>query len=80
MKFLQLLEKAWLYAAAISIVVMLYNAVAHRHFDQQIYFPLFCAMFCGLIYFNVKSQRKFREKMDEREQKHNPKTNSDLKP
>lgn len=64
MKFLKIIEKAWLLATAASIVVLLYNLITHRQFDQQIYFPLFCAVFCFLIYFNVKGQRKFREKLD----------------
>jgi membrane protein required for beta-lactamase induction len=64
MKFLKTIEKAWLLAAAASLVVVLYNLVTHRQFDQQIYFPFFCALFCILIYYNVRGQRKFREKLD----------------
>lgn len=62
--FLKYLEKAWLVAAAVSFIVMLYNLVRLRVFDSHVYFPLICGLFCILIWNNVKSQRKFREKME----------------
>lgn len=63
MKFLLYLEKAWLVAAAASFIVTLYNAITIRQFDNHIYFPFFCGLFCILIWNNVRSQRRFREKM-----------------
>lgn len=63
MKFLQYLEKAWLTAAAVAIIVMGYNAIAHQTFDNRIYFPFFCSVFCVLIWYNIRSQRRFREAM-----------------
>jgi len=63
MKFLEYLEKAWLVAAAASFVVGIYNFVTLRVFDNHVYFPLFCGMFCILIWFNIRGQRRFREKM-----------------
>lgn len=63
MKFLEYLEKAWLVAAAASFVVGIYNFVTLRVFDNHVYFPLLCGMFCILIWFNIRGQRRFREKM-----------------
>lgn len=67
MRFLELLEKAWIVAAAAALVVALYNVVTVQAFNHQVYFPLLCAMFCGLLWFNVRGQRRFKEKMDKEE-------------
>lgn len=51
-------------AAAASLIVAIYNLIALRRLtDNHVYFPLFCAMFCVLIWFNVRGQRRFREKV-----------------
>ena len=64
MKFLQYFEKAWIAAAVAAIVVTFYNLITLRtFFDNRVYFPLFCAGFCVLIWYNIRGQRRFREKM-----------------
>ena len=63
MKVLSYLQKAWLIAGVCAFVVAVYNLIALRVFNNHVYFPLFCAMFCFLIWFNIRGQRKFREKM-----------------
>jgi hypothetical protein len=63
MKFLQYLEKAWIAAAVCSFIVTIYNFVTLLVFDNRVYFPLFCGVFCLLIFLNIRSQRKFREQM-----------------
>jgi len=63
MKILQYLEKAWIVAAVCAFSVMAYNVVTVRVFDNRIYFPLFCAMFCLLIWYNIRGQRRFRDKI-----------------
>ena len=60
---LKYLEKAWIVAAVCAIIVMLYNLVTWRVFDNRVYFPLFCAVFCLLIWYNIRGQRRFREKI-----------------
>jgi hypothetical protein len=70
MKILCYLEKAWIMAAMASLIVAVYNLATLRTFDNNVYFPLFCAGFCMLIWFNVRGQRRFREKIfRERENK-----------
>lgn len=69
MKFLFYLERAWISGAVIAAIVALYNLVIIRAFDSKVYFPLFCAMFCVLIHMNVRGQRRFREKLDEKEKR-----------
>lgn len=63
MKILQYFEKAWIFAAVSSFVVGLYNLVTLRVFDNHVYFPFFCGMFCILLWFNIRGQRRFRDKM-----------------
>jgi hypothetical protein len=63
MKILLYLERAWIVAGASSLVVALYNLVTLRVFDNRVYFPFFCCLFCLLICFNIRGQRKFREKI-----------------
>jgi hypothetical protein len=63
MKILRYLEKAWIMAAIASLIVAVYNLITLRTFDNHVYFPLFCAAFCMLIWFNVRGQRRFRDKM-----------------
>jgi 4-amino-4-deoxy-L-arabinose transferase-like glycosyltransferase len=61
--FLKYLETAWILAGICALVVMLYNLVMLHTFDNRVYFPLFCAVFCGLIWYNIRGQRQFREKI-----------------
>ncbi len=63
MKILLYLEKAWLIAASASVIVAIYNLITIGSFDVHVYFPLICAGFCMLIWFNVRGQRKFRDKI-----------------
>ena len=63
MKILEYFEKAWIMAIGASLVVAVYNLITLRVFDNRVYFPIFCAMFCSLIWFNIRGQRRFREKM-----------------
>jgi len=61
MRFLKLLEKAWLIAIAGAIGLGLYNMIMLRAITHQVYFPFFCAGFCFLLYRNIKRQRQFLE-------------------
>lgn len=63
MKFLFYLEKAWLVAAGAAMIVAVYNLISKGTFDNHVYFPIFCAGFCVLIWFNIRGQRRFREKI-----------------
>jgi len=63
MKILEYFEKAWIMAIGASLAVAVYNLITLRVFDNRVYFPVFCAMFCSLIWFNIRGQRRFREKM-----------------
>jgi hypothetical protein len=63
MKFLQLLERAWILATITALGVTVLNIFKYKTFDYHVYFPLFCAAFCGFLYYNVKSQRTFAEKI-----------------
>jgi len=65
MKILIYFERAWLMAAAASLIVTLYNLITLRSFDRHVYFPLFCAFFCLRIWYNIRGQRRFRDKMEE---------------
>lgn len=63
MKILQYLERAWIVAGVAALIVMVYNLVTLQVFDSHVYFPLFCAGFCFLIWFNIRGQRRFRDKI-----------------
>jgi len=63
MRILKYFEKAWIAAGVSSFVVMVYNLLTLRVFDNHVYFPLFCGLFCLLIWFNIRGQRRFREKI-----------------
>lgn len=67
MNVLSYLEKAWIAAAIAAIGVALYNAITLRVFDNRVYFPIFCAVFCMLLWYNVRGQRRFKEKIDAEE-------------
>jgi hypothetical protein len=69
MKILQYFEKAWIVAAIASWVVTVYNLVTLRTFDNHVYFPMFCGIFCLLIWYNIRGQRRFRDKMIEEEKR-----------
>lgn len=74
MKILQYFEKAWIAVCVLAFVVAIYNLVTMRTFDNRVYFPFFCGLFCTLIWYNIRGQRRFRERMiEENEKKANPK-------
>lgn len=69
MKILQYLEKAWIIAAVCALALAIYNLIRIGTLaDNHVYFPFFCAMFCLLIWFNVRGQRKFKEKIFDKEE------------
>lgn len=63
MKILEYFEKAWIVAAIVSFVVSIYNIFAQPKFDNHVYFPFFCGLFCIMIFYNIRRQRKFRDEM-----------------
>lgn len=63
MKFLEILEKGWLAAAVIAVIMGAFNLVTRMKFDNLVYVPLICCGFCILIYMNIRGQRRFAEKM-----------------
>lgn len=63
MRILQYFEKAWIAAAVAAFLVTVYNFATLMVFDHRVYFPLFCGLFCILIWMNLRGQRRFREKM-----------------
>jgi hypothetical protein len=63
MKLLQILEKAWLVAAAAAVVTGVLNWVTTRQFGHSVYFAFICAGFCGVLYYNVRGQRRFSERI-----------------
>ena len=69
MKFLGVLEKAWLAAIIIAFGMGLYNAVTLMNFSYRVYTPFVCGGFCILIYMNIRRQRIFLEKMKKDEKK-----------
>lgn len=64
MKFLFYLERAWITAAVIALIVALYNFITLQTFSSSVYFPIFCAGFCLLLWNNIRSQRVFKEKLE----------------
>lgn len=69
--FLLYLEKAWIVAGVCALIVMIYNLVTLRTFDNRVYFPFFCFIFCLLIWYNIRGQRRFREKIIEENRERN---------
>ena len=61
MKFLQLLEKAWLAAIVIAVGMGTFNLITLGNFSYRVYTPFVCAGFCVLIYMNIRRQRIFLE-------------------
>jgi hypothetical protein len=72
MKILEYFEKAWIGATVASFVVCIYNLVTLRVFDNHIYFPFLCGLFCILIWSNIRGQRKFRDKMFNEKEEQKP--------
>jgi hypothetical protein len=73
MRFLKILEKAWLAAIIIAFGMGIFNAISTKTFGYSVYTPLVCGAFCVLIYYNIHRQRLFVEKM--KADKENPHPN-----
>jgi hypothetical protein len=69
MKFLSFLEKAWLAAIVIAFCMGTYSAITLRDFSYHVYTPYVCGLFCILIYYNIRRQRLFIEKMKKDQEK-----------
>ena len=65
MKFLEILEKAWLVAAVAAFIMGAYNLVTLQAVTYKVYFPFFCCGFCILLNRNLHGQRMFVKKMKE---------------
>jgi hypothetical protein len=63
MRFLKILEKAWLAAAAVALMTGIYYLITLKAIVHLVYFPFLCCLFCLLIYRNIKSQRLFQERL-----------------
>ena len=74
MKFLQLLEQAWLAAIVIAFGMGIYNAIIYRDLSYHVYTPFVCGGFCILIYFNIHRQRLFVDKMEADKKKESSKS------
>lgn len=61
MKFLQIIEKAWLAAALAAFLLGIYYLITLQAFVHLVYFPFLCTLFCLLLYRNIRSQRIFNE-------------------
>jgi 1,4-dihydroxy-2-naphthoate octaprenyltransferase len=61
MKFLKIIEKAWLFAAIAAFILGTYYLITLHSFVHLVYFPYLCTLFCLLIYRNIHSQRVFNE-------------------
>jgi hypothetical protein len=68
MRFLQILEKAWLAAIVIAFVMGTYNLAVLREFSYRVYTPYVCGFFCILIYMNIRRQRIFLDNMKKDEE------------
>lgn len=69
MKFLKILEKAWLTAAILAVLMGTFNLITTLKFNHLVYFPYLCCGFCILIYMNIRGQRRFTETMKRNEEK-----------
>jgi hypothetical protein len=74
MKFLLILEKAWLIGAAVAFAMGTVNIFIAKQ-PYQIYMPYVCCAGCIVIYMNVKGQRKFKEKMEQMDKEEQSKGN-----
>jgi hypothetical protein len=63
MKILQIFERMWLVAFGLSIFVAIFNVFKYQKFDNHVYMPIVCGILCIFLWRNLKSQRKFSEKM-----------------
>jgi|688.fasta_scaffold13072_5 hypothetical protein len=63
MKILQIFERMWLVAFGLSIFVAIFNVFKYQKFDNHVYMPIVCGILCVFLWRNLKSQRKFSEKM-----------------
>lgn len=64
MKILQIFERMWLVAFALSIIVAIFNLIRYQTFDNHVYMPIVCGILCIFLWRNLNSQRKFSERMN----------------
>ena len=66
MKLLKIFQKIWLAAAALAILFAIINAWKMQAFNYKVYFPIICAVFCGIVYWNLGRQIQFKQELDKK--------------
>jgi hypothetical protein len=68
MKFLEILEKGWLAAAVIAVVMGIFNLATRMKFDNLVYMPIMCCGFCTYLY-EYQGPETLRREDEKRPQK-----------
>lgn len=59
---LRFFEILWTLAIVAAVAVGTYHLITKGSFDHQVYFPYICAGLSTIVLFNLRSQRKFTER------------------
>jgi hypothetical protein len=62
--FTKILQYIWAFTALLSLGFSIYKFVTIQQITHDVYFPFFISIFCGVLFLNLRSQNRFRDKME----------------
>ena len=60
------LEILWIIAIVAALVFAAYKFITTNTFDHYVYMPVIVAVIGGMVFYNIRNQRKFMEKRNQR--------------
>lgn len=63
MNIMRVVEKFWIVASLASFAVVIINFIKINKVNHTVYFPFFCGIFCLILFFNLRSQNNFKDKL-----------------
>jgi energy-coupling factor transporter transmembrane protein EcfT len=72
MNIMRVVEKIWILAAIASFAVVVVNFLKIGTINHLVYFPFFCGIFCIILFFNLRSQNNFKDKMKQQKNNNTP--------
>lgn len=64
----KVLQYVWGITALASLALGVYNLLIVPGTDYKKFLPLVVFLFCTIVFFNLRSQVKFKEKLDQKNQ------------
>lgn len=67
--FTKILQYIWAFTSVVSLGFSIYKLIEIQQITHKVYFPFFISILCAILFLNLRSQNRFKARMDEEENK-----------